>query len=64
MDTQTIQQFLTQTAAEVGLKILGALAFWLIGRWLIGRVIIVMRAAMNRNQVDQTLTAYLGRWSA
>jgi small conductance mechanosensitive channel len=60
MDTQALQQFLTQTAAEVGTKLLAALAFWFIGRWLIARVVAVMRAAMNRNHVDPTLTNYLG----
>ncbi len=60
MDSQAIQQFITTTAAAFGLKILGALAFWLVGRWLIGRVIALMRSAMNRNEVDPTLTKYLG----
>ena len=59
MDAQAIQEFLTRTAAEAGLKILTALVFWLIGRWLIGRVIAVIRVAMNRNAVDPTLTTYL-----
>jgi small conductance mechanosensitive channel len=46
--------------ASVALKVLAALAFWVIGRWLIGRVIAVMQAAMNRNAVDPTLTKYVG----
>jgi small conductance mechanosensitive channel len=33
---------------SLDLKILAALAFWLIGRWLIGRISAGMRAAMNR----------------
>lgn len=32
----------------------------MVGRWLIGKVINVMQAAMNRNHVDPTLTKYLG----
>jgi small conductance mechanosensitive channel len=60
VDTQAIQEFISTTAAELGLKILAALAFWFVGRWLIGRVVAVMRAAMNANQVDPTLTKYLG----
>jgi small conductance mechanosensitive channel len=36
------------------LKIPAALAFWFIGRWIIGRVVSVMRAALNRNHVDPT----------
>jgi small conductance mechanosensitive channel len=37
-----------------------AIAFWVIGRWLIGKVIGLIQAGMNRNNVDPTLTKYLG----
>jgi small conductance mechanosensitive channel len=60
MDLQAIQLFLSTTAVELGIKILAAIAFWVVGRWLIGRVVAVMSAAMNRNHVDTTLTKYLG----
>jgi len=60
MDLQAIQHFLSTTATELGIKILAAIAFWVIGRWLIGRVIALMGAAMNRNHLDPTLTKYLG----
>jgi small conductance mechanosensitive channel len=60
MDIASIQNFLATTAVDIGLKILAAIAFWVIGRWLIGRVIGLMQAGMNRNSVDPTLTKYLG----
>jgi len=60
MDMQGIQLFLSTTLTELAIKVLAALAFWIIGRWLIGRVIAVMQAAMNRNNVDPTLTKYMG----
>ncbi len=60
MDMQTIIHFLTTTATELLIKILAAIAFWVIGRWLIGRVIGLVQAGMNRNNVDPTLTKYLG----
>jgi small conductance mechanosensitive channel len=60
MDTTAIQQFLMTTATDVGIKILAAIAFWFIGRWLIHRVIDLMRAALNRNDIDPTLVKYLG----
>jgi small conductance mechanosensitive channel len=60
MDMQAIQAFLTRTAADAGLKILTALVFWFVGRWLIGRVVAVIQAVMGRNAVDPTLTTYLG----
>ena len=60
MNIEAIKTFLGTTAIDIGLKVLAALAFWIIGRWLIGRVIGLMQAAMNRNNVDPTLTKYLG----
>ena len=60
MNMESIQTFLGTTAIDVGLKVLAAIAFWIIGRWMIGRVIALMQAAMNRNHVDPTLTKYLG----
>lgn len=47
------------TVLDLIIKILAAIAFWIIGRWLIGRVIALTSAAMNRNQLDPTLTKYL-----
>ncbi len=57
---QAFQAFLNTTIADLAVKVLAAIAFWIIGRWLIGRVISLMQAAMNRNHVDPTLTKYLG----
>ena len=60
MDRQSIENFLRTTASELAIKVLAALAFWIIGRWLIGKVVALMQAAMNRNDIDPTLTKYLG----
>ncbi len=60
MDMNTIQTFLSTTLTDLAIKILAAIAFWIVGRWLIGKVISLMQAAMNRNHVDPTLTKYLG----
>lgn len=60
MDRQSIETFLRTTASELAIKILAAIAFWIIGRWLIGKVVSLMQAAMNRNDIDPTLTKYLG----
>ncbi|HNB47687.1 MAG TPA: mechanosensitive ion channel family protein, partial [Burkholderiaceae bacterium] len=60
MDIKSIETFLSTTAIDLGMKILAAIAFWIIGRWLIGKVVSLMQAAMNRNAVDPTLTKYLG----
>ncbi len=60
MDMQSIQNFLSTTATELAIKVLAAIAFWIVGRWLIGKVVDIMQAAMGRNHVDPTLTKYLG----
>jgi small conductance mechanosensitive channel len=60
MDLQAFQLFLSTTLTDLAVKVLAAIAFWIVGRWLIGRVIGLMQAAMNRNHVDPTLTKYLG----
>ena len=54
MDMQAIQTFLSTTATELAIKIAAAIAFWVVGRWLIGWVIGLMQAAMSRNHVDPT----------
>lgn len=60
MDISTIETFIKTTAADMAIKVLAAIAFWIIGRWLIGRVIKLVQAAMHRNDIDATLTRYLG----
>jgi small conductance mechanosensitive channel len=60
MNFDNISQFLSANLVELAIKIAAAIAFWVIGRWLIGKVIGLVRAGMDRNQVDPTLTKYLG----
>jgi small conductance mechanosensitive channel len=60
MDIESIQVFLSTTVVDVGIKIVAAIAFWVVGRWLIGRVIGLIQGGMNRNHIDPTLTKYLG----
>jgi small conductance mechanosensitive channel len=60
MDMQSLQTFLSTTVSELAIRILAAVAFWIVGRWLIGRVVSLMQATMNLNHIDPTLTKYLG----
>ena len=60
MDMTSFQLFLSTTVVDLGIKIFAAVAFWIIGRWLIGRVMGVMQAATNRSKAVPTLTKYLG----
>ena len=60
MNSEVIWTFLSTQGADFGLKLLGALAAWIIGRWLIGLALRLMGAALRRGgKVDQTLTHYL-----
>ncbi len=45
---------------NVGLKILGAIAFWVIGRWLIGLTLNIIRLGLERQKLDQTILRYIG----
>ena len=47
-------------AIAFGLKTLGALVVWIVGRWLIGVAVNLMGAALNRQKVDPSITRYLG----
>ena len=60
MDMAAVQHFLSTTLLDLGLKVLAAIAFWIVGRWIINSVVRAMQAAMGRSNVDSTLTKYLG----
>jgi small conductance mechanosensitive channel len=47
-------------ATDIGLKILGAIVFWIVGRWLIGLAARLLQQAMARQKVDPTLMRYVG----
>lgn len=56
--TKTGQSLIPQLTS-VGLKILGALVLFLIGRWLIKVALRMMDAAFNRQHFDKTLINYI-----
>lgn len=56
-------QFFSNLAGEavwVGIKIAGALLIWMIGRWLIRRIIRLTEAAFDRRNVEPSLRSFLG----
>lgn len=59
-DISRYQDLLVATATEVGLKVLAAVAFWVIGRWLIGVAVRMVRASLERQKVDPTVLRYVG----
>ena len=42
-----------------GLKVLGALVLWFVGRWLIGFAARLLGGALERQKLDPTLSRYL-----
>jgi len=59
-DISRYQDLLLTTATDIGLKILAAIVFWVVGRWLIGVALNMVRASLERQKVDPTVLRYLG----
>ena len=60
MNTEAVWTFITTQGVDFGMKALGAVAAWFIGRWLIGILTRVIGAALKRSsRMDATLTHYL-----
>ncbi len=59
MDVSTITTNLIGTLSDFGFKILGAIAFWVVGRWLINLALKLMRKALRGQQIDATVSKYL-----
>lgn len=63
MDTsslQSVRELIVGYATVFGVKILAALAFWVIGRWLIHFVVRLVQNSLARQKVDPTLLRYVG----
>jgi small conductance mechanosensitive channel len=60
LNVQTVIDFLSTQGADFMLKVLGGLAAWIIGRWVIGLVLRGVGAVLDRGRrVDATLANYL-----
>src|SRR5262245_7573184 len=60
MDFESIRTTATTLLTTFGLKILGALLAWVVGRWLIGFAVRMLTAGLSRQKTDPTLMRYLG----
>ncbi len=61
MHFDTVMNFLSTEGVDFGLKIIGAIAAWIIGRWIIGLVVRAFSAMVARgHKIDATLAKYLG----
>ena len=60
MNTEAIWQFLSTQGAEFGVKVLAAIAAWIIGRWLISLALTLFsRGLAAGKKGDHTLSNYL-----
>jgi small conductance mechanosensitive channel len=59
MDFTTFMQNAGATLTAAAWKIVGAVALWLVGRWLISFAVRAMGRALARQQFDVTLARYL-----
>jgi small conductance mechanosensitive channel len=60
MDWQRVWDTATAQLTTFGLKAAGAIAVWLIGRWLIHLAVRLLSTALGRQRVDPTLQRYIG----
>jgi small conductance mechanosensitive channel len=59
MDISATLDAANRIAVAFGLRLLGALALWWAGRWLIGFAIKLIRRALTARDIDLTLQRYL-----
>jgi small conductance mechanosensitive channel len=60
MELKEISLVATDVVTRVGLKILGAIVLWVVGRMVIGFAARLVRRAMERQGLDPTLARWLG----
>lgn len=59
INVDSLRQYVATTLTDLALKVLGAFALWVIGRWLIGLVIRMIGKAMTRQKIDPTLIRWI-----
>jgi small conductance mechanosensitive channel len=54
-----MMQTATTILTTVGLKLLGAIAIWIVGRWLIGLSLRLIDGSLRKQKIDPTLVRYI-----
>jgi small conductance mechanosensitive channel len=58
MDWSSVVRFVQEKAATVGLQILGAIALYVVGRWLISFVVRAVERILHRQQIEPTVMRF------
>jgi small conductance mechanosensitive channel len=59
VDVNALTSLTVATLVAVAWKVVGAIVLWLVGRWLIGFTIQLVRRSLARQQFDATIVGYL-----
>ncbi|MBX2828370.1 MAG: mechanosensitive ion channel [Flavobacteriaceae bacterium] len=59
MDLEKWIDKIVEYGSEYGLKVIGAIAIWIIGSWIIKRIMKVVGLAMSRRNYDESLQKFL-----
>jgi small-conductance mechanosensitive channel len=59
MDVNGITQTVVATVTQVGLRVLGALVLWIIGRALISMAVQLVSRGLATRRIDATIARYL-----
>ena len=59
VNIDSLKQFVLTNLTDLGLKILGAFALWIIGRWLINVAVRLIGRALTRQKIDSTLIGWV-----
>lgn len=59
IDLNAISQYVWSELTSFGMKILGAVALWIVGRWLIRLAGTLLTRALTRQHLDATVVSYI-----
>ena len=59
MNMDTLLAKAVDVGADIGMKILGAILLWIVGKWLIGLCLKIIGRVLEKRKVDGTVVAYL-----
>ena len=60
MDWNNIIKVVESTLTGVGLQVLGAIALYIVGRWLINFAVRLLQKALSGQQIEPTLLRFIG----